>query len=196
MRKYEEIQKIYTEFGDEMAPNYAISKECHDFILSVLENGKTILEFGSGVGTEILCQTHKVISVEENINFVGRHPSTYIHAPLKKLKDELLEKYSPATSWYDPEIIDKKLNGKEPMSYDLILVDGPAYAGGRGGFYENLNLFDTSKIIMFDDIEREDDRRIFNMVVEKLGRPTKIIESPGNTQTGVILTEEFKHLKD
>ena len=82
------------------------------------------------------------------------------------------------------------------MSYDLILVDGPAYAGGRGGFYENLNLFDTSKIIMFDDIEREDDRRIFNMVVEKLGRPTKIIESPGNTQTGVILTEEFKHLKD
>jgi hypothetical protein len=49
---------------------------------------------------------------------------------------------------------------------------------------------------MFDDIERKDDKRIFDMVVEKLGRPTKILEGGGNTLTGVILTEEFKHLKD
>ena len=90
MRNLNEIQKIYNSFGDELTVNYAISKECHDFILSVLENGKTILELGSGIGTEILSQTYNVISIEENINFVGRHPSTYIYAPLKKLDDKSL----------------------------------------------------------------------------------------------------------
>jgi|TARA_R110000744_G_scaffold78686_3_gene154984 hypothetical protein len=196
MRKYEEIQEIYESFGDQITTNWAISKPCHSFIVEVLGGGKTILELGSGLGTEILCETHKVISIEEDSTFIGRHPSKYIHAPLKNLEDKVLEKYKPATSWYDPEIINKELNGEEPMEYDLILVDGPAYGGGRGGFYEYLHLFDTSKIIMFDDIERKDDKRIFDMVVEKLGRPTKILEGGGNTLTGVILTEEFKHLKD
>ena len=196
MRKYEEIQEIYESFGDEITTNWAISKPCHSFIIEVLGGGKTILELGSGLGTEILCETHKVISIEEDITFIGRHPSKYIHAPLKNLEDKVLEKYKPATSWYDPEIINKELNGEEPVEYDLILVDGPAYGGGRGGFYEYLHLFDTSKIIMFDDIERKDDKRIFDMVVEKLGRPTKILEGGGNTLTGVILTEELKHLKD
>lgn len=187
---------MYIRGGHTLTENWAISRECHNFIKEILESGKTILELGSGMGTEILSDRYNMISIEENSAFIGRHPSLYIHAPLKKLDDHLLEKYNPSTSWYDPEIIDKELNGVEPKKYDLILVDGPAYGGGRGGFYEYLHLFDTSIPIVFDDIEREDDKRIFDMVVEKLGRPTKVLDDITNTKTGVILTDELEHLKD
>lgn len=194
--KLKEIAKTYEDAGDTLTNDWAISLECYKFINQILESGKTILELGSGMGTELLSENYNMISIEENSNFIDRHPSTYIHAPLKKLGHKLLEKYNPATSWYDPEIIDKELNGKQPKKYHLILVDGPAEGGGRGGFYEYLHLFDTSLPIVFDDIEREDDKRIFDMVVEKLGRPIKILEDKRNTKTGVILNEEFKHLKD
>ena len=196
MNRLTEINKMYINAGDSLAQNWAISKPCYEFITEILESGKTILEFGSGMGTEMLSARYNMISIEENSSFIGRHPSTYIHAPLKKLDDHLLEKYNPSTSWYDPEIIDKELNGVEPKKYDLILVDGPAYGGGRGGFYEYLHLFDTSIPILFDDIEREDDKRIFDMVVEKLGRPIKVLEDRTNTKTGVILTKELEYLKD
>jgi len=197
MKTLQEMNTIYSKFGQSATEvNWAISKSCYLFIKEVLEEGKTILELGSGVGTEILSDTYNLISIEEDSTFIGRHPSNYIYAPLKKLEDDLLEKYKPSTSWYDPEIINNELNGEKPLKYDLILVDGPAYAGGRGGFYENLNLFDTTKIIVFDDIERIEDKKIFDMVVKKLGRPTKILHDMGSTLTGVILTEELKHLKD
>tara|TARA_R110001583_G_scaffold9168_1_gene43239 strand:- start:3113 stop:3703 length:591 start_codon:yes stop_codon:yes gene_type:complete len=196
MNRVREMKKTYEEAGNSLEENWAISRECYLFINKILESGKTILEFGSGIGTEILNQNHNMISIEEDSSFIGRHPSLYIYAPLKKLDDKLLEKYSPSSSWYDPEIIDKELNGKQPKKYDLILVDGPAYGGGRGGFYEYLHLFDTSLPIVFDDIEREDDKRIFDMVVEKLGRPIKVVEGRTNTKTGIILTKELEHLKD
>ena len=49
----------------------------------VVEPGSTVLEFGSGKGTENLVKLgYNVFSVEENERFCGLYHEQYIHAPI------------------------------------------------------------------------------------------------------------------
>ena len=115
-----------------------------EYIISNFERGSTILEFGSGQGTELLSKHFKMISIEENEDWVGKYNSEYLHAPIKD-------------NWYDIDLVNEFLKDK---TYDLIFVDGPAQ-GKRSKMYE---LLKEEKIqinkdvwFIFDDMDREDD---------------------------------------
>lgn len=132
---------------------FAISEELYDYILEILPKGKTVLELGSGAGTEELLKNYTVYSVEHDTNWLDKFPTNYIYAPIKD-------------GWYDTQELKKKL----PTKYDLILVDGPTGKIGRRGFLKHINLFNTNVPIVFDDIHREAENKLMEDTANYLGR--------------------------
>ena len=135
---------------------WAIDYECFNYIRQILPDGSTLLELGSGLATNEFAKHYKVISIEQDINWVGKYNSTYIHAPLKQY-------VGLQYPWFDVDA----LQALKSMKYDLILVDAPVAGSqkptSRHGFHHNLHLFNTEVPILFDDINRQGD--YYNMVI-------------------------------
>ena len=93
---------------------WALPAEVFRFLGRCLPKGSTILELGSGEGTAVLAKDYTVYSVEHNPEYLGRHDTHYIHAPL-------------INGWYDPEAVRAGL----PDHYDCLIVDGPPQNIGR-----------------------------------------------------------------
>ena len=148
---------------------WAISKELFNYIVSVLPEGSTILELGSGWGTSELAKKYTMYSVENDKNWVGKYDSHYIYAPI-------------VNGWYDTNILKQQL----PKQYDLLLIDGPLGAIGRGKFLDNIDLFYTNVPIIIDDVHRIAELDLLNNVAAYLGRQTKIY-SGNHKKFGVIL---------
>ena len=134
---------------------WSISERLLHTMLEYVPRG-VVLELGSGYGTEILSQHYTVYSIEHDPRWIGKYESTYIHAPI-------------VGSWYDLEVLNEELPKIEP--YDILLIDGPPWVIGRSGFAFNLDLFDTSVPIFFDDIHRSDDALLVKTVSQMLDRP-------------------------
>ncbi len=132
-----------------------IGKTLFDCIRLCLPDGATLLELGSGFGTEKLAEFYEMCSVEHEVGWLNRFDSVYIYAPLRD-------------RWYDVGVLAEHL----PSSYDAILVDGPPwYSGSRHGFCDHLDLFSTDGWLFFDDIHREDDMEAYRGTCNKLRRP-------------------------
>lgn len=131
---------------------WAIGIELFNWVRDNIESGSDVLEFGSGNGTKELVKHFNVTSVEHNSKWLNNADSNYIHAPI-------------VDNWYDVSKLDGILDNK----YELILIDGPTGNIGRCkilDFYlANTKLFDSS-IIIIDDTERPDERKIVNEFVK------------------------------
>lgn len=134
---------------------WSFEPELYNFLINNLKEGSTILELGSGYGTEVLSKHYKMYSIEHNFKFIGKYNSTYIHAPMKG-------------HWYDIDIVQHNL----PTNYDCILVDGPvgSESKNRIGFYEQIHLFDTSVMMIFDDTNRDGEATLFKSVLDYCNR--------------------------
>tara|TARA_R110002167_G_scaffold61739_4_gene174429 strand:- start:120 stop:707 length:588 start_codon:yes stop_codon:yes gene_type:complete len=189
---------------------WAIQESCFNLIKEILPEGKTILEMGSGYSTKALSQYYKMISIEDQPEWVGSYNSNYIEAPIRNYSKNHIntvglfetgttsEAYTPPDlpgeagasvqkGWYNYEILKGELKG---LKYDLILVDGPNGAIGRGGFLKHLNMFNTDIPIIFDDINRIAEKQMMIKVSEILNRPYKELDhkdKSGNPYTGYIL---------
>jgi len=147
---------------------WSISEELFQWITTNLEKNSIILELGSGYGTKELVKNYKVYSVEHDENWLNICPeSNYIHAPL-------------IDGWYDLEILKKQL----PEKYEMLLVDGPIKKN-RLNFTKNLNLFKTDVIIIFDDTNREGDKKMVEEISKKLNK--EIIEFVGKEKNFSVL---------
>ena len=141
----------------------------------------TIVELGSGNGTNRLVAEYTVYSVEDDEKWVGYcEGSNYIHAPLIDLDDS-----DDPIRWYNPEILRESL----PESYDLVLIDGPAGKKGRSGLLKNLDLFRADVPFVIDDTLRDHECQVAREMAYLLNRPLYMfwnfsIISP------TILTEE------
>jgi hypothetical protein len=179
---------------------WAIQESCFNLIKEILPEGKTILEFGSGYGTDALSKHYKMVSVENQPEWVGKFDSHYIEVPIKpystneiatkglfelettsNMPPDLPGEHSPLQKgWFDPTMLSEKI---KDIKYDLILIDGPNGAIGRGGFLKHLDMFNTNIPLIFDDINRESEMQLMIKISEKLNRPYTIL----NTTTGYIL---------
>ena len=139
---------------------WAISKQLFDWLLDALPKKSTILELGSGAGTQQLAKHFRMISVEHDSDFVGRYDSKYIFAPI-------------VNGWYDAAIIGNELS-RLSVRYDLLLVDGPPQQIGRAGILQNLGLFDLTKPIVLDDVNRGPEREILEALAKRVGRQHQI----------------------
>lgn len=164
---------------------WAIQESCYAFIKSILPEGSTILELGSGLGTGYLSQHYTMYSIENYYDWIDKYNSTYIYAPIKSYDNEWAapelpgEHNQPQTGWYDPELVKNNL----PDHYDLILVDGPNGLFGRGGFLKHLDLFNTNVPIVFDDVNRDPELQLMIKVSEKLNKKYEFVDK----FTGYIL---------
>lgn len=132
-------------------------------IRQLIEPNSTIVELGSGNGTNRLVQDYTVYSIEDDAKWIGYCEGTnYIHAPLVNLHDEV-----EATKWYDPEIIKVGI----PEHYDLVLVDGPAGKKGRTGLLSNLDIFRKDVPFIIDDTLRNHECQIARDMAYLLNRP-------------------------
>lgn len=133
-----------------------INPDVYAFIKNNLSSGSTILELGSGWGTEVLSKDYTMYSIEHDERFVGKYKTTYIHAPMVE-------------AWYDKSVLEANV---VPLkgSYQMILIDGPIgnESNGRIGFYENRDLFDLDLLLVFTDTNREGERNTFNKILKHL----------------------------
>jgi len=177
---------------------WAIQESCFNFIKEILPEGKTILELGSGYGTDALSKHYNMISVENQKEWVGVYKSKYLYVPIKNYHDPRIiftpefgsvDNFPPdlpgddspkQKGWFDHEILKEKLDG---LDYDLILIDGPNGLIGRGGFLKYINLFNTQVPMIFDDINRESERQLMIKISKLLNKPYKELDK----NTGYIL---------
>lgn len=150
--------------------NWAISENLYNYILALLPEGSAILELGSGWGTGELAKKYTMHSIENDVAWVGKYNSHYIHAPI-------------VNSWYDVTVLEKEL---PYIHYDLILIDGPLGTIGRGKFFDNLVLFNSNVPMIFDDVNRKPEYDLLVKVATFLNRPFEIITDK-NKQFGIIL---------
>lgn len=159
-----------------------ISPELYLWIHKTLPEGWTILELGSGMGSIVLCDRWKMISVEHHPSWVKftRHqtmkarygPSQVIVAPL-------------INDWYSPTVLKHGLRKK---SYDLLLIDGPpspATKPVRQLMKDHLDLFCLDVPIVVDDTHRTAERSLIEILSERTGRDYEIYSSEKKT-FGVI----------
>lgn len=143
--------------------SWSIDKAVYDWMVNHLPEGKTILELGSGNSTQVLVSKWKVVSVEENIDWVNKYHTNYIHAPIKN-------------NYYDIDILKEKL----PVKYDLMLVDGPAY-GNRNNMLNHLDIFNIESsgcsIFVFDDVERPNDLETYKQFLNVVSKRFKVVET-------------------
>tara|TARA_R110000868_G_scaffold345426_1_gene606543 strand:+ start:6613 stop:7122 length:510 start_codon:yes stop_codon:yes gene_type:complete len=155
----------------------SISKSCFELIRSLLPEGKTILEFGSGFGTTQLGKHYKMYSVENQTEWQNAYlkSTTYINCGTKMYDEKYPAPDLPQQKgWYDPEELFDQL----PEHYDLMLIDGPGGPRwGRGGFLKHLAKFNTNVPMVFDDINREPEMLLMKEVAKYVNRPYQILES-------------------
>ena len=156
-----------------------IAKECIDKISTLISEGDTVLEIGSGPGTELLLEKWKVISIENYEPMLGEYHDDYIYAPIVPFEDP---KFPRSTGWFDTNHIKVGLKDRD---YDLIYVDGPAAFHGRGGFAVNISLFKDDVPMVFDDVNRRRDRDVMVNVANRLGRKWEMFPVEGK-KFGVV----------
>lgn len=151
---------------------WAIGRELFKWIRENLEEGSTILEFGSGTGTGELAKFYNMISVEQNeqwVDYIKSDNVTYIHAPLK---DE----------WYDAE---KVFDGVQDRKYDLIIIDGPQGDMFRGGIDKYMDKLNTNVPILLDDTNRIKDKDHAIRLAEQLNK--SYIEIKGSAKNFIVI---------
>lgn len=183
LEKYGELMEScgYTEHGHDMDKlqtglsdmgTWAIGDSLLQFIRHAIPEGASLLELGSGIGTQELAKTFKMTSIEHYSGWIGLYNSNYIHAPL-------------VDDWYDRTIISRSLGN----GYVGILVDGPSGSERRANFIWNVDLFDLSGWIFFDDIHREPECNCFIKLADKCGRQYAMLKDNNGKAFGVIVPE-------
>ncbi len=158
-----------------------IEKVLFDFIRQILPDNSTILELGSGDGSTFhFLKYYKVYSIESDKNWINRHPSNYIYAPI-------------INGWFDINAIKNGL----PPDYDLIFVDGPLGKSetslGRSPFLKHLDLFNTEIPIIFHDTYRRDERELAINVAHKLNKPVVFFQR-GNPMDYWAIVGNYKKI--
>lgn len=135
---------------------WSIIRELHEYICRAVPVGATILELGSGDGTQALVGSgYRMVSIEHDENYVGKASgSKYFHAPL-------------VCGWYAVDVVMDAI--QEAGDYSLLLVDGPP-GNDRLGFLKHIHLFNDSVPWVFDDVNRPKDLFVARSAAYRLER--------------------------
>lgn len=157
---YLEYEKIKWSLDD-----WAIPKECFDKIVEILPFNSTILELGSGSGTQILSKFYNMISIETDEKWLNRYNSNYLYVPFD-------EDYK----WYNIKILKEKL--RDLSHYDLLLIDGPK--GWRSKIVNHIDLFNQNIPWIFDDTMAEEHLNTMIECCNKMQKPFETFDCVKN----------------
>jgi len=151
---------------------WSLGLKLRRLLYSVLPEKSTLLELGSGKGTQELAKYYNIISIEDNEYWLSQCDTCCIHAPIRN-------------GWYDPVVIRDELSG---IDYDAILIDGPTGEGARNGFVDFAYLFNLDGWVFIDDVNRAKDWELYMAVRKIVGfdRTAKAFCEDYNKAFGVI----------
>jgi hypothetical protein len=135
------------QLSDEMA--WMMPERAFEWIEKNIPYGSTILEFGSGKGTERLALNYTIFSIEHNPEWINKYNSNYIYAPIKLYEQDSQKN---DLGWYDIDIIKENLPKDD---FALIIIDGPPANIGRDGITDYLWIVEKSRYILIDDLQRQ-----------------------------------------
>ena len=136
-------------------------------ILATIPAGATVLELGSGAGTETMAQHYNVFSIEHDLAWLGKYESNYIYTPY-------------VSGWYCARM----LHGRLPATYEALIIDGPP--GDRFPMARYLDLFDLTAAIFIDDINRHDTWLLAQVIATQAGRPLQEFTEDDGRRFGYI----------
>lgn len=141
---------------------WSIEKNLLLYIEKFFVPGSSILEFGSGKGTDALLKNYKVISIEHDHKYcVPRSPEH--RCKLAPIHD----------GWYSRNDVQSILFGQK---FDLILIDGPP-GTLRQGILDHVDLFKgIQSVFVFDDMDRKLDHETMIAFCRELGLKHQIIQ--------------------
>lgn len=148
---------------DWMMPN-----EIYNWLVENVEEGSTILEFGSGHGSITLAKRYDLISIEHNKEWIGISDSRYIHA---KITENAVSSENNQLGWYELSPI---LEVIQTNTIAVFIIDGPPGNIGRHGFLSLLESIPENAIFIVDDLHREAELDIFNRLNEWVSGDSKI----------------------
>ena len=153
---------------------WAISQELFDWLDANVKHGSTILELGSGKGTAELVKLWEVYSVEHDLEWVGKvKGSHYLHAPL-------------VDGWYHPNKVNSLI---KQIDCDVVIIDGPPSAQGRGNFIRHMGLFNPAVPWVFDDMHRLPDLRSAAKVAKARDAQLVLHQCADGKEFGVIAAD-------
>ena len=158
---------------------WAISQEVVDAISGIIDSGDTILELGSGTGTGVLAEKFKMISVENNPDFLDIEDTRYINAPIIEYAKS---PFPDETGWYDHTILKAEL----PTEYNLLLIDGPHGRIGRSGILLHLELFRSDRPVIVDDSHRDAESTLAENICKEWDMKMEIFSCGEESSEGVI----------
>ena len=136
----------------------------------------TILELGSGDGTVLLAEAgYQVWTVEDHPDWQNKHKRKdirYINVPPVRLG-----------KWYDEQLLSIRL---KPITYDILLVDGPRGSDSRVKFEENTHLFDENALWIIDDMHRDKEASMAIRLSKEFGKQLIPIQD-GKKAAGALL---------
>ncbi len=171
-----------------------ISPKTIDIIRSLLAPGRTILELGSGEGTQRLADYgYKMISVEHSEKWLGKFDSQYIHAPISYCKPT--KQFPENNQWYNSRILRDTL---PKLEYDFLLIDGPPRDIGRGGMLKHREIFNWDVPVIFDDTQREQEWKVAYHIARRVGGRTLITYDTAERKMATLMLDnifDLTHLK-
>lgn len=101
---------------------------------------------------------------------MNKFNSNYIYVPLSNFNSEIFGN----TQWLNIDILKESI---KDISYDLLIIDA---GGDRVGIYDNIELFNTSIPIIFDDTMNEGYLKCATLVSNKLNKKITTISCARN----------------
>lgn len=129
---------------------WSISMELYKYIIDNYPSNEypVLLEFGTGESSKAFTEAkYNYFGIEHDIKYLNVR-CNIVHAPIRD-------------GWYDRNIFNKTLDYIlfNYKCVDVTIVDGPPRRIGREGIVEYCNII-KSRVIIFDDVQREDDMMV------------------------------------
>jgi hypothetical protein len=132
--------------SDWMMPNEILS-----WLKENVEEGKAILEFGSGHGSIKLAEHFNLVSIEHNREWFGIATTKYVHAEIQE--NPISTEYNQQ-GWYNPQPI---IDIIKSTHISVFIVDGPPGDIGRHGLLSILEEMPKDSIFIIDDVHRDEE---------------------------------------
>lgn len=161
--------------------DWSIGKNVYRWIRENIPDGSTILEFGSGIGTQLLSQDYKMCSVEHNLKWIDKYDSHYCYASI-------------INGWYDGDAVNDfmihQIDGFYDNDIKLILIDGPTGNYDRSLILGRKSIVLDNVNVIVDDTNRTNEMNIALQLIEgdpftKEKREFEIIKD-GNKQAHIF----------
>lgn len=156
--------------------NWMLPAEAFAWIEANIPKHSTVLEFGSGDGSQRLANRYDLWSIEHDEQWMGKTKSNYVMA--KIIHNPVSEK-TGEQGWYDPIFFEKI-----PQSVELIVVDGPVGTIGRSGLLHHLEKLPQFGCIMVDDTDRPEEKRLSQQLAEQLNLKCETIDTEQQKYNG------------